>query len=585
MLGGQVLLVLLVLAFSVTTIPGVRGDRRFHAGVDGWLQATAYVGTAVLVALRPLLCQVDRLLWSLVAAGLALRAAGFVVYLGYLRPRGAVTTPSLADLGWLGMCGCLVGALVVLIRSRLRAATAPLVLDGLTAALATAAFGVALLGPTLSMLVERGLLHAAVVTNLLYPAFDGLLLVLVLGVLLGYSWSPPPGVWLFATAVTGFTVVDSTYLYASVRGGFYPGSYLAGLSLISTALMALSAWAPPTRRPHPGDHLPKVVVPLLLQSGCIALLVVAGTRSVHGGAVVLAVLALLLSTFRIANTCRVAMGLLRRPATSPVPPVRSRDELFEGIVGGAMVLHYQPQVSLRTGAVTGLEALVRWQHPELGLLAPGKFLPSVEAAGLSRELTESVLGQALKQQAVWRAAGIDLPVAVNVSVSDLLDDDLVGTVRGSLARYRVPGASLVLELTEELFLRDPQRAEETIAALLRVGVRVHVDDYGTGYSSLGYLRDLPQLGGLKLDRSFVTHLNDDPRSLAIVSSTIDLARSLGVELIAEGVEDDDVRDRLTSLGCDLAQGYLFGRPVPAAEVSFLPVAVARSAHAAGERRR
>src|SRR4051794_33232496 len=228
-----------------------------------------------------------------------------------------------------------------------------------------------------------------------------------------------------------------------------------------------------------------------------------------------------------------------------------------------LVVHYQPQVSLRTGAVVAVEALVRWDHPDDGLLAPTAFLPHVESAGLMDRLTATVLQRAIRQGARWHSAGTPVRIAVNLSVTNLLDVELPAQVDRLLRENRLPGAALELELTEDLFLADPEQARRAMDALLAVGVRLQVDDYGTGYSSLGYLRDLTELSGLKLDRSFVTRLDADPRSQAIVASTIGLARSLRLAVVAEGVETAAVRDLLARLGCDVAQGYLFSAPVAA----------------------
>jgi diguanylate cyclase len=245
-------------------------------------------------------------------------------------------------------------------------------------------------------------------------------------------------------------------------------------------------------------------------------------------------------------------------------------------VAEELVVHYQPQVSLVTGRVVAVEALVRWDHPDDGLVLPSAFLPHVESAGLMDRLTAVVLEQAIRQGAAWRDAGTPVRIAVNLSVTNLLDADLPGLVSQLLRRHGVPGDALEVELTEDLALADPDRARAAIDALLAVGVRLQVDDYGTGYASLGYLRDLSEISGLKLDRSFVTRLDVDPRSQAIVESTVGLARRLGLSLVAEGVETVAVRDRLARLGCQLAQGYLFSAPVPAADLSLGVIEVARA---------
>jgi EAL domain-containing protein (putative c-di-GMP-specific phosphodiesterase class I) len=182
------------------------------------------------------------------------------------------------------------------------------------------------------------------------------------------------------------------------------------------------------------------------------------------------------------------------------------------------------------------------------------------------KLTGLVLGQALQQVAAWHDLGLSLTVAVNLSVTNLLDPEFPGQVIDALAARRLPPGTLELELTEDLFMADPARARGAVTALLGAGVGLVIDDNGTGYSSLGYLRDLQDIRGLKLDRSFVAHLDTEPRSLAIVESTIDLAHALGMHVVAEGVETAGVRDRLVELGCEFAQGYLFARPLPAGEL-------------------
>jgi diguanylate cyclase len=242
------------------------------------------------------------------------------------------------------------------------------------------------------------------------------------------------------------------------------------------------------------------------------------------------------------------------------------EELRSAVGRGELVLHYQPKVHLGTGAVPGVEALVRWAHPRRGLLAPDTFLPLAERAGLMRELTHHVLELALAQLARWRVDGWDLGVAVNVSASNLLDAALPALVVDLLATYRIAPGLLTLEITESTIMADPVRARQVVQALHNLGVRVSVDDYGTGYSSLAYLRHL-SVRELKLDRAFVLDLCQDPRAGAIVRSTVDLAHSLGLQMVAEGVEHGEAACRLTQMGCDVAQGYHYSRPVPPAELT------------------
>ncbi|GAB7189493.1 hypothetical protein NUM3379_01990 [Kineococcus sp. NUM-3379] len=241
-----------------------------------------------------------------------------------------------------------------------------------------------------------------------------------------------------------------------------------------------------------------------------------------------------------------------------------RQALSPGGDGGSLVLHFQPKIDLATGAVAGAEALVRWQHPRLGLLDPTSFLGTAEQRGLMQTLTRQVLDEALREAALWEAAGHGVPVAVNLSVSDVLDGALPGRVRRALERHGVDASALHLEITESVVMGDSGRARTVVAALASLGVRLSVDDYGTGYSSLAYLRDLA-VHDLKLDRSFVREVSTDARAAAIVRSTVDLAHSIGLGLVAEGVADEAGLELLVEMGCDQSQSHLHSPPLPAGE--------------------
>jgi diguanylate cyclase (GGDEF)-like protein len=232
---------------------------------------------------------------------------------------------------------------------------------------------------------------------------------------------------------------------------------------------------------------------------------------------------------------------------------------------GELVLHYQPKADLGSGRIHSVEALVRWQHPEHGLLGPGEFIPLAERTGLIHPLTRWVLDAALDQAARWRHAGLGLSVAVNVSTRCLLDLAFPDQVAGQLASWQVPPELLLLEVTESAVMADPERALEVLGRLHTMGVGLAVDDFGTGYSSMAYLKQLP-VDELKIDRSFVGHMATSPSDAVIVRSTIDLGHNLGLRVVAEGVETQRAWDELAALGCDTAQGYLLGRPVPAAEL-------------------
>ncbi|MEU1052710.1 bifunctional diguanylate cyclase/phosphodiesterase [Streptomyces sp. NPDC005876] len=228
-------------------------------------------------------------------------------------------------------------------------------------------------------------------------------------------------------------------------------------------------------------------------------------------------------------------------------------------------LHYQPKVGF-DGQVAGLEALVRWVHPERGRVPPDEFIAIAESSGLMPHLTEYVLDTALAQVARWRSQGLFVPVAVNVSPRDVHTPGFAGLVAARLARHGVPAGSLQLEITEHVLLEDPQRAADTLAGLTGHGVKMSLDDFGTGYSSLVHLRKLP-VSELKIDRSFVARLAVDTEDAAIVRCTVDLAHSLGLLVIAEGVEDDETWERLRDLGCDAVQGWLVAAAMPPDETT------------------
>jgi len=240
-------------------------------------------------------------------------------------------------------------------------------------------------------------------------------------------------------------------------------------------------------------------------------------------------------------------------------------ELRHALERDELILHYQPKVNLATGLVDSVEALVRWQHPVHGLRGPGAFLPHAEHTALMRPLTLHVLETALRQLAVWRTEGLDLRVAVNLAIQNLLDLRTPGLVAHMLAVYGLTPNVLTLEVTESLMLHDPQRAGEVLSDLSELGVALALDDFGTGYSSLEHLKRLP-VDELKIDKSFVMTMDRDPADRAIVASTAALGRALGLRVVAEGVESRAAASVLAAIGCDFAQGFHYSPPVPADQV-------------------
>ncbi|HEX6678743.1 MAG TPA: EAL domain-containing protein [Actinomycetes bacterium] len=237
-------------------------------------------------------------------------------------------------------------------------------------------------------------------------------------------------------------------------------------------------------------------------------------------------------------------------------------ELRRALDGDELVVHYQPQARVSSGEVGKVEALVRWQHPQRGLLGPDQFIPLAEQTGLIRSLTRHVLDAALGQCRAWRDEGRRLVVAVNITSRELIDLHFPDEVAELLARWAVEPALLELEITETTIMTDLPRTRSILARLRELGVRLAIDDFGSGHSSLGYLKRLP-IDVLKIDQSFVKHMGEDPGDAAIVRSAIDVGHSLGLEVVAEGVENEQAKRRLEELGCDSFQGYYLGRPQPA----------------------
>lgn len=241
-------------------------------------------------------------------------------------------------------------------------------------------------------------------------------------------------------------------------------------------------------------------------------------------------------------------------------------DLRKAIDNDELVLHYQPIIESRTRRVCGVEALVRWEHPRQGLLLPDQFIPLAEETGLIDLLGRWVVEAALQQCQAWRQDGLELTVAVDLSMRNLRDRHLPATIASLLEAYDVPSGRFTLEITESAVMADPERAIEVLGRLRDMGVRVAIDAFGTGYSSLAYLKRLP-IDQLNIDGSFTLHVCSDRSDLAIVTSVVELSHRLNLQVVAEGVEDQASWDLLMDLGCDQSQGYLFSPPLPASELA------------------
>jgi diguanylate cyclase (GGDEF)-like protein len=240
-------------------------------------------------------------------------------------------------------------------------------------------------------------------------------------------------------------------------------------------------------------------------------------------------------------------------------------DLRRAVSTGELTMYYQPKINSGTGALSSVEALVRWQHPTLGLLQPDEFIPLAESTVIIHALTTEVLRQALTQARKWADAGHPIPVSVNISARSLLDSTFPAQVRELLDAHGVPPHLLSLELTETAVMTDRDLALTVLQALDSMSVSLSIDDFGTGYSSMSYLKTLP-VKELKIDRSFVMGMANDPDSAVIVRSAVDLGHNLGMTVVAEGVQDGIAQRKLADMGCDLVQGYQICRPVPAKEL-------------------
>ncbi len=319
---------------------------------------------------------------------------------------------------------------------------------------------------------------------------------------------------------------DATALAARIHGALETPFYLSGFPLEIAVSVGIAAY------PEHGED-----VDTLLQHADVAMYV---AKDGHAGT------ALYESEQDTSDAARLALA----------------GELRGAIDNDELVVHFQPKAELESGLIVGVEALVRWQHPERGFIPPNEFIPIAERTGLIKPLSQYVVAAALRQCGEWRAAGFDLHVAVNLTIPDLLDLELPDRIGELLAETGVRPGQLELEVTETTILADPFRVRQVLNRLNEMGLRLAIDDFGTGYSSLAYLKNLP-VHTIKIDRSFVMGMCEDASDATIVRSTIDLGRNLGLGVVAEGIETQEVWDALRADGCSLAQGYFISRPASA----------------------
>lgn len=238
------------------------------------------------------------------------------------------------------------------------------------------------------------------------------------------------------------------------------------------------------------------------------------------------------------------------------------NELKPAIANDELVLYYQPKLNLSLNKVTHVEALVRWQHPDRGMIPPDTFIPIAEQMGQMNALTRWVINSALTQYLDWQAQGVDLAIAVNISAENLKDPDFCDYVLTTIANKKVPIEALTLEITEDAVVADPENAIKQLSVLKQHGLKLSIDDYGTGYSSLAQLKQLP-VDELKIDKSFVQNLMINNDDQIIVASTLQLAHNLGLGVVAEGIENQATLSWLTERGCEMGQGFYLSKPIDA----------------------
>jgi len=236
-------------------------------------------------------------------------------------------------------------------------------------------------------------------------------------------------------------------------------------------------------------------------------------------------------------------------------------DLREAIENDRITLYYQPKIDLRTKTVNGAEALLRWIHPEEGVISPEPIIELSEQTGLIKHLTTSIVNTALRQAALWASRGIVFPIGVNLSVWNVQDPDLPWSIEEQLGKWQVLPEQLEFEITESAMMADTMRAHLVLKRFNELGIKIAVDDFGVGFSSLAYLKRLP-VQVLKIDKSFIQNICSDENDQSIVRSTIEMAHNLGLNVVAEGVETNETLNLLCELGCDVAQGYLFSKPLP-----------------------
>ena len=531
----------------------------------------------------------ERSAWACMALGTAGWAVGAAGWSVFRLAAHQTPLPWWSNVGYLLFLAGAGVCLVFLLTAHSPGARLRLVLDGLT--VAAALFVLAWVAVLDEVYRVRSSDPISTAWSLVYPVGDIVFVAVAVLLLVRAPVHRRPELSLLAGGLVLIAASDTAYAYFAATEEVWGHQETAVgwvLGFVAIGLGALSM--PEADRVNAddadGDHLVPSRTSTWLPYATVAAAAVLctpalieGMRPVFVGAAV-AVFAVMVRQFLVIGENRrllleVADQAPGEPLTGSahganpdaddVPDAAHLlGELRHAIEHGELTMFFQPKVDIRGGAIVGVEALIRWPHPRRGLLEPDRFLPLVRQHGLMRSMTAVVLELALDEAAEWYRRGVGVPVAVNVFAPAISDPALPDQILGALQARGLSPQALTVEITEDLLLDDMDRTRSVLDTLRSNGIRVAIDDFGSGYSALWYLREFP-VDEIKLDKEFVAPVLTQPASAAIVRSVVTLAHALGITLVAEGVENAATAERLRQFGCDVAQGYLYSRPLPAAD--------------------
>lgn len=510
----------------------------------------------------------ERVAWAFLAIGAGGWAAGEAMWSYYDLVAGTAPFPSWADAGYLSFLAGAGLCLIVLLTASPSGTQLRVLLDGLI--VAAAIFGAAWVTWLQTVYAAQPHDVVTVAMSLVYPVVDIALITVAALMCLRASASRRPPLALMTVGLLAIAASDTAFAYLTATNGYNDHHEIAigwawGFALLGAgALSAARGSSAQAGRPATAVSKWLPYVPVLLSAVLCTPVLIAGLGPVFV-AVAVIVVAVVIRQFVILAENRRLRADAAAAAPPPAAPSPMLDELRHAIDHSGLRLVYQPQFDLHTGRIVGMEALIRWPHPCQGLLGPDQFLPLVNKRALMSSLTSAVLDLALDDAAMWHSAGFRVPVAINVFAPTISDPKLTADITAGLRRRGLPPETLIVEITEDRLLADMEGTRAALTTLRHKGIRVALDDFGSGYSALWYLRNLP-VDQVKLDREFIAPILEHPTSATIVRAVIGMTHALGLTPVAEGVESAEIADRLCEYGCPVAQGFYFSRPLPGADM-------------------